>query len=85
MGGRTRTVTSLSRPAKQSRFALAFIPLAKGPLLDDVDDFHRLLQWVGGRIRPLNLGWCFLPSKVVSDTSFLGRLWKDLAKILGDY
>ena len=34
------------------------------------------------RVRPLNLGWCFLPSKVASDTPFLGRLWTDLATIL---
>ena len=34
------------------------------------------------RVRPLNLGWCFLPPKVASDTPFLGRLWTDLAKIL---
>ena len=33
------------------------------------------------RVGPFHLGWCFLPSKVVSDTSFLGRLLTDLAKM----
>ena len=36
------------------------------------------------RVRPLNLGWCFLPSKDASDTPFLGRLWTNLAAILVD-
>ena len=31
------------------------------------------------------LGWRFLPSKVASDTKFLGRLWTDYAKNLGDF
>ena len=33
------------------------------------------------RVRPFNLGWCFLPSKVVSDTPFLSPVWTNLAKI----
>ena len=37
------------------------------------------------RVRPLNLGWCFFPSKVASDTPFLGRLWTDLENILVDF
>ena len=33
------------------------------------------------RHRPLNLGFCFLPLKVVLDTPFLSCLWTDLAEI----
>ena len=36
------------------------------------------------RVGPFHLGWCFLPLKVVSDASFLGRLLTDLAKMLED-
>ena len=34
---------------------------------------------------PFNLGYCILPSKVASDTSFLSRLWTDLARMLTDF
>ena len=37
---------------------------------------------VMARVRPCNVGWRVLPSKVVSDTPFLSCLWTDLAKIL---
>ena len=37
------------------------------------------------RVKPLNLGLCFLPSKVASDTPFLGRLWTVLAKFWVDF
>ena len=37
------------------------------------------------RVWIFNLGWRFLPSKVASDTKFLGRLWTDYAKNLGDF
>ena len=33
------------------------------------------------RVCPFNLGWCFFPSKVASDTPFLSPLWTNLAKI----
>ena len=36
--------------------------------------------WDVCRVRPFNLGWCFFPSKVVSDTPFLSPLWTILAK-----
>ena len=38
-----------------------------------------------GRLGTLNLGCCILPSKVVSDIPFLGRLWTDLAENLVDF
>jgi len=37
------------------------------------------------RVRPLNLGWCFLPPKVELDTIFLGRLQTNLAKVSVDF
>ena len=37
------------------------------------------------RVWIFKLGWRFLPSKVASDTKFLGRLWTDYAKNLGDF
>ena len=37
------------------------------------------------RVRPLNLGWCLLPSKVAPDTPFLSRLWANLAKTWVDF
>ena len=40
---------------------------------------------VTSRVRPCNLSLRILPSKVASDTPFLGRLWTDLAKILLDF
>ena len=42
-------------------------------------------EWFMDRVRPLNLGWCFFPLKVASDTPFLGRRWTNLATILVDF
>ena len=36
-------------------------------------------------VLPYNLGFNILPSKVVSDTPFLGYLWMDLAEILMEF
>ena len=51
MDGRIIEPASPARPAKQARFALAFIPLARGPLVATalvLDDFCRP-QWIEAR------------------------------------
>ena len=56
-----------------------------GTYFDKQTDMQTIACITRVRARPLNLGWCFLPSNVASDAPFLGRLWTNLAKILVDF
>ena len=46
---------------------------------------YLMTTYITSRVRPLNLGWCFLPSKVALYTPFFGCLWTNLAKFLVDF